>query len=430
MKRNQGYVSDTVYPAFFYKEMQPEWLNTITQFLGFKGINLSEPFSYLELACGTGINLIVAAINHPESTFVGVDFNPQHIHEAQTLAEQLELNNIEFVEVDFQNFLESNQSDFDFIVNHGAYSWVALEQQKEILAITSKFLKKQGIFYLHYMCYPGSLNLQPIQKLFNLIDQHAPISSRESIQIGKSLFSELHAQGAFINQPQIDALVKTLNHSQDYLAHELLTDHWQPLYSVDVHRQVREFSGLSYLASAQPVENLESISIPNELQPIIAKIKIPELKEYLKDLSRNAKQRTDIYQKQPSKLQQYEHLALLKQIKFELVQSRVLPNVVKFQTPIGGIRAPQTLIEKILKALADEQLGFHDFMQLAEFQPNPIYLIETLFLLMSNQYIYPVRSSIDQRNQTQLDQFNQLMQAKKVALRFIENSPIPIYVSE
>jgi SAM-dependent methyltransferase len=429
MKRNQGYVSDAVYPTFFYKEMQPEWLNTIIQFLGFQGINLLEPFSYLELACGTGTNLIVAAINHPDSHFVGVDFNPQHIHEAQNLAEQLELNNIEFIEATFQNFLEKNQNNFDLIVNHGTYSWVAPEQQKEILAIASKFLKKRGIFYLHYMCYPGSTNLQPIQKLFNLIDQHAPVSSCESIEIGKSLFSELNAKGAFVNQPQIGALLNTLNNSSDYLAHELLTDHWQPLYSVDVHQTVNEFSDLSYLASAQPVENLDSISIPSQLQPIIAKTNSPKIKEYLRDLARNAKQRTDIYQNQPIKLQQKEHLALLTEMKFELMQVELKRNFTKFQTPIGEITAPHSLIEKMLKALAKEQLGFQNFMQLQEFQQNPIYLIETLFLLMSNQYIYPVRSSIDKRKHTQLDQFNQLMQAKKIGFKFIDKSPIPIYVN-
>ncbi|MQW92178.1 methyltransferase domain-containing protein [Acinetobacter wanghuae] len=429
MKRNQGYVTDTVFPAFFYKEMQPEWLNTITQFLGFKGVDFTAPFSYLELACGTGINLIVAAMNHPQSYFVGVDFNSQHIREAQAFAEQLELKNIAFIEADFQTFYECNQTQFDFITVHGAYSWVAPIQQQEILAITAKFLKSQGIFYLHYMCYPGSLHLQPVQKLFNLIDQHVPTASTESIQLGKALFNDLHEHGAFVDQPQMEALLNTLNNSSDYLTHELLTDHWQPLYSVDVHQQAHQLSGLTYIGSAEPTENLDSISIPNALQPMVSKVKIPELKEYLKDLARNSKQRTDIYQKHPIQLQQNEHLEVLKQMKFELVHLGANANVTKFQTPIGEMIASEKLIEKMLTAFAHEKRGFNDFIQLTEFQQNPIYLIETLFLLLSNQYIYPVKSSGNKRNQIHSDQFNQFMEVKKIALRFKENSPIPIYVS-
>ncbi len=256
-----------------------------------------------------------------------------------------------------------------------------------------------------------------------------PTASTESIQLGKALFNDLHEHGAFVDQPQMEALLNTLNNSSDYLAHELLTDHWQPLYSVDVHQQVHQLSGLTYIGSAEPTENLDSISIPNALQSIVSKVRVRELKEYLKDLARNSKQRTDIYQKNPIQLQQNEHLEVLKQMKFELVHLGANANVTKFQTPIGEMIASENLIEKMLTAFAHEKLGFNDFMQLTEFRDNPIYLIETLFLLLSNQYIYPVKSSGNKRNQIHSDQFNQFMEVKKIALRFKENLPIPIYVN-
>ena len=48
MKKKDGYILDSTYPIFFYKELTPLWLNSVINFLGFKTPNISENFSYLE----------------------------------------------------------------------------------------------------------------------------------------------------------------------------------------------------------------------------------------------------------------------------------------------------------------------------------------------------------------------------------------------
>ena len=169
MKKKDGYILDSTYPIFFYKEITPLWLNSAINFLGFKTPNISENFIYLELACATGINLIVNAINNPNGHFVGVDFNQKHIEIAKQNANEIGLKNIEFICCDFATFFEKNKRKFDFIVNHGTFSWVSPDVQKNILDIIENFLNDFGIFYLHYMCYPGSATLLPIQKLFNIV---------------------------------------------------------------------------------------------------------------------------------------------------------------------------------------------------------------------------------------------------------------------
>ncbi|WP_227510344.1 class I SAM-dependent methyltransferase [Acinetobacter equi] len=73
MKKQNGYVLDAPYPIFFYKEMQPLWLNTVLKFSGFNTIDIDKKFSYLELGCATGINLLVCAILNPHGQFIGVD---------------------------------------------------------------------------------------------------------------------------------------------------------------------------------------------------------------------------------------------------------------------------------------------------------------------------------------------------------------------
>ncbi|MBP9583499.1 MAG: methyltransferase domain-containing protein, partial [Ignavibacterium sp.] len=278
MKRKDGYVVDTTYPVFFYKEMQPIWLNTVVQFLGFKTPSIRQKFSYLELACATGVNLLVAAMNHPHGSFIGVDFNPQHIELARKSAQKLGLKNIEFIHADFSEFLRSNTQQFDFIVNHGTFTWISSEQQQHILDIIDQSLKEFGICYLHYMCYPGSKDLIPLQKLFSLVDEHQSDLSVESIGVATQLFNDLNDAGAFLHQSKMEAVLNTLKNSSTYLAHEFLTDHWKPLFSVDLHKMVFEKTRMNYLGSANPCENLDSISIPANLQCLIRDTQQPALK--------------------------------------------------------------------------------------------------------------------------------------------------------
>ncbi|MFW2308229.1 methyltransferase regulatory domain-containing protein, partial [Aliarcobacter butzleri] len=86
-----------------------------------------------------------------------------------------------------------------------------------------------------------------IQKLLNLVDHHVNESSNKSIEIGKNLFNDLNNAGTFVDNPKINSIVKTLENSNSYLAHEFLTDYWNPLFSVDVHKMVFENTKATFL---------------------------------------------------------------------------------------------------------------------------------------------------------------------------------------
>lgn len=419
MKKKDGYVLDTTYPTFFYKEMLPLWLNTVVSFLGFKVPDIEKPFSYLELACATGTNLLIAAINYPHGSFVGVDFNHQHIEQAKQSAANLGLKNVEFIHADFSDFLGKNNRKFDFIVNHGTFSWVSSEHQQNILDIVAQSLNDLGIFYLHYMCYPGSVDLLSVQKLLNLVDQHSQSSSVESIEIGKKLFSDLNTAGAFIHNPKIESITKTLENNHAYLAHEFLTDYWQPLYSVDVHKKVHQSTQLSYLGSANPCENMESISIPSNMQSMIRNTQAPALKEYLKDIARDAKQRIDIFQKSPQQLHNEAHFAAMNQVYFQPLKPMPQYGIKSFETPIGKIQAPKELIAAIFDELAKKPMRFADLLKFQAFKENPVFLIETIFLLMNAHYLHPVSSWAECVDQNIIKKLNQEMKKQGVSLKII-----------
>ena len=417
MKKKDGYILDSTYPIFFYKEITPLWLNSAINFLGFKTPNISENFIYLELACATGINLIVNAINNPNGHFVGVDFNQKHIEIAKQNANEIGLKNIEFICCDFATFFEKNKRKFDFIVNHGTFSWVSPDVQKNILDIVSSSLKDFGVFYLHYMCYPASATLLPIQKLFNIVDSSIDEPSSKSVEIAKSLFDDLNIAGAFVDNPKIDSIVKTLNQSSEYLAHEFLTDFWNPLYSVDVHKMVYENTKTTFLGSANIVENIENISIPAKLQEIIKNIKAPDLKEYLKDLARNSKQRVDIFQKNPQMFSNNEHIEEINKLKFTLLSNSPKKGAITFNTLIGDIEAPKEVISPMLESLTKKDMSFKELLEFDSFKNNPLFLIETIFLMMNANYLQIV-SSIEQNiSEDFISKFDELMKKNGVNLK-------------
>lgn len=417
MKKKDGYILDTSYPVYFYKEMQPLWLKTIFDVLGFHTLSLTQFFSYLELGCAKGINLVIAAICYPQGRFIGIDFNSKHIEEAKKLAKELQLDNIQFIECDFETFLKENIIQFDYIVNHGTFSWVSAIQQQHILEIASKFLSKKGVFYLHYMCFPGSTELQPIQKLLNLVDQQIGKTSLEGIYQGKKLFMDLYEVGAFNHHAKIDPIIKTLEQNDAYLAHEFLTNHWQPFYSVDIHQRVFQSTGMTYIGSANPCDNIDSISIPAKLQTIINNTKESALKEYLKDIARDSKQRVDIFQKRPKSLEPSQHINILSSIEFKSIVTLEKNQKIIFKTGIGYIQAPQEIIFLMMDLLKEKNRKLIDFMQLNDFKNNLYFLIETIFLLMNDGYIQPVLNNEIGVDKNKILAFNQIMQKNNLSIK-------------
>ena len=389
-RRNDGYVSDISYPIHLQKEIQPIWLASAATFLGFESVNITEKFTYLELGCASGLNLIISAINNPTGYFIGIDFNEEHIIKAKEIASSIGLLNIEFIHSDFKSFSQKADLLFDFIICHGTWSWISPIHQRSILEIVAKFLKQKGIFYLHYMCYPSSLPLLPIQKLLNIVDHHLGGTSQENVKVGIDLFNQLNNAGTFIDYSNIDLVEKVFKENDlDYLAHEFLTDFWNPQYSIDIHQLVAQTKA-SYIGSANLFDNLENISIPLETQKVLKNISSQILKEYTKDLARNQKQRIDIFQKKPQILNNEEHIKIINSMLFKLVDKTALNKEMKFLTPIGEIETPQEIIRVILKELEKKDCSFEDLSKLETFYNKTYLLFESIQMLMWNDTIYPV----------------------------------------
>ncbi|MGC3985556.1 MAG: methyltransferase regulatory domain-containing protein [Pseudorhodoferax sp.] len=394
MNRADGYTTDVDYPAFFYKEMTPVWLAATARLQGFAAPDVARPFRYCELGCGVGVNLLVAAACHPGAQFVGVDANERHLRVARAAAQAAGLANVEFVQGGFGAFAASGPAPFDFMATHGVWSWIAPQHRAGLLACVQAQLAPGGLFYLHYMCHPGSTDLQELQHLLNLFAPHVPGDSARQLQMGLKLLRQLAGRGMFVDRPGVLRHLQVLETEDPrHLAHEFLTDHWQPQHAADVHQQVGAL-GLDYLGSADAFNNLDvALSIPGQLQAVVRQTRIPALAETLKDMARNSHQRMDLFQRAARPLGRQAHAAQLDATVFQALPGAPAGGAAAFSTPIGPVEVPQALGDAVLQRLAAGPAPFAELARLPACAGQPAALLQVLQLLLMQESVHPAQAA-------------------------------------
>src|SRR5215831_9859381 len=101
------------YPSAAFPEMHPDSLATTAHLWGMSPPPV-EKCRFLEIGCGTGVNLLAMAAALPHARFVGVDLSPGQIGFARELAAQLGLDNVELHAGDIVE-LGAGLGEFDYI---------------------------------------------------------------------------------------------------------------------------------------------------------------------------------------------------------------------------------------------------------------------------------------------------------------------------
>lgn len=419
MSRREGYVVDVPYPLHFHKEMQPVWMAYVATSLACSAPDITIPYRYCELGCGAGINLLVAAASNPLGTFIGVDFNAGHIEFARQHASRIGLRNVHFIEASFADFAQQEHGVFDFITCHGTWSWLPPQAQSSILRIVHSMLKPGGLFYLHYMCHPGATRMTAIQKLLHEVSLATPGDSTEAVRRGVELLHRLDRGGAgvFVDNPGLKGELAALEKEHlTYIAHDYLSDYWRPQHSADIHRIVSQ-AQLTYIGSANCFENMDSLSIPGNVQPLLASLSTPALRETVRDMARNQSQRLDLFQREPNSLSPEEHLAALDRVRFKALPALPTSGGMTFVTPIGSIAGPQEVFDPLLRALASASATFAELRRLPAFAGEPGVLLQALQILMWGDYVHPLRP--DSNEASSAEHFEQWLVASAVALHLL-----------
>lgn len=404
-----GYVVDVPYPTFVHKQAMPLWMTVIVQQQGFHAPNIDRPFRYLELGCAMGIHLHLTAAAHPNGHFVGVDFNPQQLLVAQEGIERTDISNIEFIQASFDEILDLDLESFDFIVTHGVWSWINDQYQQSITDIVDQLLKPGGIFYCSYMSHPGATHFSSIQKLMVEMARNLQGDSNtkavQTLHFARQLAQ--HDVGLFQKVPSLKQDLSALAQDKpSYIAHDFLSQHWQPQHSADMIRRFGSIQ-MAYTAGAGIIENMDSLSLPPALKKIIDQLPLVTLQETAKDIARNTLQRQDLYIKNRTKPEP--------DTGFQNVQFRLMPKAPVGQSlahdpKIGMINDVIEICEKILSALAETPWSVKALFNHLKLNMTLSQFGEIMMLLMWAGYIHPTTTQIDHIVVSKMNQWMQEQQ--------------------
>jgi SAM-dependent methyltransferase len=386
------YLTDVVYPDHFHREIMPVWLVSIMEALGRRAPDIREPYVWLDLGCGTGISTLVAAAMNPKGKFIGVDINADEISEARELAQRLGVKNLTFLQASFDQLLDDPQyrlPECDFIVTHGVYSWISADMRHAIHRTVKTLLRPGGIFYVSYITHPGAASFSAAQRMLLLVAQATTGSIEHKVEQGVDWLKRLAANGAGYFSEHVSAMreVSSLD-SMDpsYLAHEFLNSEWQAFHVSDVIADMYAID-CDYAGSANPLENIDTLSIPGKMAPVMADMfragwDIAKM-ETARDIARNQNQRRDIYQKRSDhgnalSADQHRQVLLRQQAvllpqapSMDLLRVQAGNAQLTFETRIGPFSIAGEYVAPLLRALHGGAQTYESLSALPEYCRQP-----------------------------------------------------------
>jgi len=303
-RRGSGYVTDTVFQTQYIATQRPALLQYVAAQAGYEFGNHDAPYRYLELGCGTGWTINCFAAANPHASFVGVDFNEQHIDVARRDAEKFQNANAAFVHASFDEFVEDATEPFDFIATHGTYSWLAEPVRSAVHRVFAEMSLPGTILYLNYMVLPGKSAISPVWHLMRQLtrgrnDESSIERARHGLGYLKSLIAE--NTGYLKDHPYErevvqDAIARAEGDDEGYrhIAHHALSEVWQPYFAAEILEEMRAL-GYNYAGSTRLTRNDPDLCLPIELAWIYGKEFGPEDIEGIKDFYFNQQERHDVF---------------------------------------------------------------------------------------------------------------------------------------
>jgi SAM-dependent methyltransferase len=289
-----GYVTDTPYPSNFHQPFQVPWTQAVLVRHGLRPpTQRREPFTLVDIGCGDGIGLVVAAAAHPEGRFVGIDALPGHIARGLDIVGRLGLRNVELRCATFAEALHLPPGTADYAMAQGVLSWVSPARQREALALAARLLRDGGAFSAGYNALPGWGWLQPLQRLLRALslaqagdaacrfDAACAIVERDGL-VGADVLAWLAARRA--RQPRA------------YWPHEFLNAHWQPHWCSDVFAAAASV-GLVHAADALPSLLREELALPAPARQALAGITCTAARAQAADVLLDRRYRVDVFVK-------------------------------------------------------------------------------------------------------------------------------------
>lgn len=393
---NEGYISEIDYIHGYFGELAPARLNLA---LLSRGVAHSMPRSptYLELGFGQGLTLAINAATS-SGAFYGTDFNPAQAANAAQLT-QATGRQVNIFEDSFEELAAMRDlPQFDVITLHGIWSWVPAEARQAIVDLARAKLKPGGILYVSYNTTPG---WSPAQPLRHLLSEYARRCAKggilSKVEESLSFVDKVIDAGAsyFQQNPSLAQRLKAIREQdRTYVAHEYFNRHWLPMSVVDVFDAFAE-AKLDFGASANILDNIETISVSHELREVLNGIDDPAMREMIKDYGVSQQFRRDIFVKGARYLSRGEMFeAILEKEFIRIGEIADAPATVR--TASGDATLLENIYSPIYEALAkadDEAFSVGSLRKLLGSDLNEWQVWEALLVLSGAGFIAPASRS-------------------------------------
>jgi SAM-dependent methyltransferase len=219
------------------------------------GLRPAPPAScrLLELGCGEGGNLVPMAYGLRAGTFSGIDLSARAIDRAAALATALGLANLELRHADLTSLPQLGE--FDYVVAHGVYSWVAPAERDALLATCRAHLAPHGVAYVSYDVLPGG-HLREITRQMLRWHLREVSEPDERIAQARALLEAVAAagqEGDELRRRLAWQAEWALAQSDAALYHDELAEHHEAILFTDFAAHA-ERHGLHFLAEADVFE--------------------------------------------------------------------------------------------------------------------------------------------------------------------------------
>jgi len=248
----QGYVTDVPYTIKYYSRQTPGHLALAARGAGAPAPGLDRPFAYADFGCGRGMTLLVLASVFPQSTFVGIDFNAEHVEEASARAKDAGLDNLRFLARSFDRLEPDDLPPLDFAAAHGVYSWVSPSVRLSLRDAMVRYLKPDGLAMVSYNVLAGYAAMVPLQDLMTRLARVAPGERTRQRLLAIDAIRRMHADGQYFFErfpKAADTVADWGERDATYLIHEYFNESWIPLAFAQVAGEMAE-RGLGFCGDA------------------------------------------------------------------------------------------------------------------------------------------------------------------------------------
>ena len=389
---DHGYVTDVAYTISAYQETTPSWLAACSTLLGFLPTDTAKPFRYADLGCGNGLTTLLTAATSPHAEVWGFDFNPAHVEQARAMAARSGLTNIHFEETSFEALAKADAAgDFDIMVSHGVLSWISLENRRHLLDIIGRRLRPGGLAYLSYNTTTGWSGMEPVRLLMRQLAQSSQRRSDQAVETVFGVLEQLRAGGAMFFQahPGLQSRLDQMkNQDARYIAHEFLNRDWHPVMFAELLEAMAE-TRTTFIGSATLTENIDAVSVPQALLPLLADVRDLGIRETIRDLASSKAFRRDLWRKGGERMAAPEHTAHLDALTL-IWTGKPPEDTVTFPSPVGTVTGQPEFYRPLLDAIRAGPVTIGALRALPALQGRQIgEFVQAASLLIAGGHAHP-----------------------------------------